>query len=102
MLSDELLEDARHLAARGRAEKRNSCMRRAISTAYYAVFHLLVEDFVANWAFEDQRARLGRMFNHQKMRDAVLTPKNKTNPTPVETELMYIKLGIWAASERPP
>jgi hypothetical protein len=56
MLSDDLLEDARHLAAKGIAETRPSCMRRAISTAYYAVFHLLIEDFVEHWEFEDQRA----------------------------------------------
>ena len=91
MLADDLLEDARHLAAKGDAEKRMSCMRRAISTAYYAVFHLLVEDFVEHWEFEDQRARLGRMFDHTKMRDAAFTPKDKKNPTPVETALIDVK-----------
>lgn len=54
-LADDLLEDARHLAAKGDAESRDSCRRRAISTAYYAVFHLLVEDFVVNWPFADPR-----------------------------------------------
>jgi hypothetical protein len=62
-------------------------MRRAISTAYYAVFYLLVEDFVAHWEFYDQRARLARMLNHQKMRDARFAPRDKRNPTPVETVL---------------
>jgi uncharacterized protein (UPF0332 family) len=46
MLADDLLDDARHLAAKGDMEQRASCMRRAVSTAYYAVFHLLVEDLV--------------------------------------------------------
>src|ERR1035438_1985738 len=64
-LADELLEDARDLGTRGIANKRASSMRRAISTAYYAAFHLFVEDFVEHWEFEDQRARLGRMFNHR-------------------------------------
>jgi hypothetical protein len=91
MLADDLLEDARYLAVRGAAEQRNSCLRRAISTAYYAVFHLLVEDFVEHWEFEDQRARLGRMFNHQKMRDAPFTPKDKKNPTQVEMALIDVK-----------
>ena len=96
MLADDLLEDARHLAARGEAEERKSCMRRAISTAYYAVFHLLIEDFVEHWEFEDQRARLARMFNHQmfnhqKMRDAAFTPKDKNNPTGVEKTLIDVK-----------
>ncbi len=90
MLADDLLEDARHLAAKGDAENRKSCMRRAISTAYYAVFHLLIEDFIEHWEFEDQRARLARMFNHQKMRDAPFKPKDKTNPTPSEAALADI------------
>jgi len=90
MFADDLLDDARHLAAKGGAEKRKSCMRRAISTAYYAVFHLLVEDFVEHWEFEDQRARLARMFNHQKMRDAPFTPKDKKNPSLVEIDLTEV------------
>jgi NOL1/NOP2/fmu family ribosome biogenesis protein len=90
MLADDLMEDARHLGAKGDAEKRASCMRRAISTAYYAVFHLLIEDFVEHWEFEDQRARLARMFNHQKMRDAAFTSEDKKNPTSVETDLIDV------------
>jgi hypothetical protein len=65
-------------------------MRRAISTAYYAAFHLFVEDFVEHWEFEDQRARLGRMFNHGPMRNAAYAPKDKKNPTPVERELLDV------------
>ena len=78
-LADELLEDARHLAAKGASEQRTSCMRRAVSTAYYAVFHLLVADFVENWPFADQRARLARMFDHKKMRDPAFTPVDMKN-----------------------
>lgn len=66
MLAGDLLEDARYLEAAGDSEKRLSCMRRAVSTAYYAIFHLLVADFVEHWEFEDQRARLARMFDRKK------------------------------------
>jgi len=90
-LADDLLEDARHFVAKGAAENRASCMRRAVSTAYYAVFHLFVEDFVGNWPFADQRARLARMFDHKKMRDAAFTPANEKNPTPTEAVLVYVK-----------
>jgi uncharacterized protein (UPF0332 family) len=45
-LADELLQDAHFLANKGFADERKSLMRRSISTAYYAVFHLFVEDFV--------------------------------------------------------
>jgi uncharacterized protein (UPF0332 family) len=90
-LADELLEDARHLAQTGLVESRASFMRRAIFTAYYAVFHLLVEDFVGNWPFPDQRGRLARMFDHKKMRDAAFMPQDKNNPTKAETDLIDVK-----------
>jgi len=89
-LADELLEDAHHLADKGVADQRQSHMRRAISTAYYAVFHLFVEDFVEHWEFPDQRARLGRMFNHGPMRNAAFTPKDKRNPTQLEQGLIDV------------
>ena len=59
-------------------------MRRVVSTVYYSVFHLLVEDFVANWPFADQRTRLARMFDHRKMRDAGFTPNDDRNLTPAD------------------
>ena len=90
-LADELLEDARHLAEKGIAENRPSCIRRAVSTAYYTVFHLLVEDFVSSWPFIDQRPRPARMFDHKKMRDAAFTPANEKNPTGSEAALIDVK-----------
>ena len=78
-LADELLGDARYLAEKAIADRRKSHMRRAISTAYYAVFHLFVEDFVEHWEFPGQRARLGRMFSHGTMRTG-FTAKDKNNP----------------------
>jgi hypothetical protein len=89
-LADEFLDDARELATRSYAEQRRSYMRRAISTAYYAVFHLFVEDFVEHWEFEDQRARLGRMFNHGPMRNAAYAPKKKNDPTALEKALIGV------------
>jgi len=65
-------------------------MRRAISTAYYAVFHLMAGDFIEHWDLGPQRARLARMFTHQKMRDASFAPKDKKNPTPAELALSDI------------
>lgn len=89
-LCDDLLVDARHLALKGSSENRPSCMRRAISTAYYAVFHMIVDDFVEHWPFADQRARLGRMFTHQRMRDTPVKFKDPKNPTGVEIDLKDI------------
>lgn len=45
-------------------------LRRAVSTAYYAVFHLLIAEATANWANVDARAALGRAFDHGTMKAA--------------------------------
>jgi hypothetical protein len=45
-------------------------MRRAISTAYYALFHFLIEDACGNWVRSEQRPRLARMFDHRRMAEA--------------------------------
>jgi len=78
-LADELLEDAHSLADKGITDQRQTLMRRSISTAYYAAFHLFIDDFVEHWEFPDQRARLGRMFGHGKMCTG-FTPKDKRIP----------------------
>ena len=86
---DDLLKDAFHLAARGGNNPKQSSLRRAVSTAYYALFHLLVADFVLNWKTEDQRVRLGRMFEHSKMKNASFKPRN-SSATPIETDLLKV------------
>lgn len=43
-LPADLLEQARHLARRERGKPRQASLRRAVSTAYYALFHLLLEE----------------------------------------------------------
>ena len=86
---DDLLKDAFHLAARGGRNPKQSCLRRAVSTAYYALFHLLVADFVLNWKPKDQRARLGRMFDHSKMKNASFKAAG-SGLTPVEADLIRV------------
>jgi uncharacterized protein (UPF0332 family) len=83
---DDLLQDAYRLAARGGKRPRQASLRRAVSNAYYALFHLLIADFLLNWRTKDQRARLGRMFEHRKMSQAV--PKFKGSG--VEADLQKV------------
>ncbi|MGO9255759.1 MAG: hypothetical protein ACLQU1_05590 [Bryobacteraceae bacterium] len=87
--ADDLLSDAKHLAARGGKNPRQSSLRRAVSTAYYALFHLLTADFVRNWKRPDQRVRLGRMFDHKRMRQATFRPQGP-KPTLVEADLQKV------------
>ncbi len=94
MLADDLLEDASRLADFGNPERRESAMRRAVSTAYYSVFHLLVADFIGLWPIEGQRSRLARMFTHAAMRNAVFTPRDNKNPTDIERQLLDVIKGF--------
>ncbi|MCX6606946.1 MAG: hypothetical protein NTV52_25655 [Acidobacteria bacterium] len=65
---DDLLSLARSLVG---AEPANQAMlRRAVSSAYYAVFHLLISEATSNWANVKARAALGRAFDHGTMRAA--------------------------------
>ena len=43
-------------------------LRRAISAAYYALFHLLIHECVANWSVPGSRPSLARMFEHSVMK----------------------------------
>jgi uncharacterized protein (UPF0332 family) len=85
--ADDLFRDAHHLAKRGGKHPKQSSLRRAVSTAYYAAFHLLIADFVANWRVPAQRARLGRMFEHRRMSGAVFDIRVKGNPRRIEADI---------------
>jgi len=45
-------------------------LRRAVSSAYCALFHLLIRDAVSNWKHAEHHARLARAFDHKRMKDA--------------------------------
>ena len=67
---DDLIEQASHLARREPKRPRQASLRRAVSTAYYALFHLLISEATLNWKKVDQRPLLARFFEHGKMRTA--------------------------------
>ena len=65
---DELLDEALksfHSLPGGDTQGR---LRRAASTAYYGLFHLLIAEAVANWNRPEQREKLSRVFEHKVMR----------------------------------
>jgi len=68
--ADDLLELARHLANLEPVNPRQACLRRAVSTAYYALFHLLISEAALNWARPELRSELGRIFGHGRMKSA--------------------------------
>jgi hypothetical protein len=65
--ADDLLDQAYHLANKEDNPSQAS-LRRAVSTAYYALFHLLIDEAVGKWAVERQRGAIGRTFEHKAMK----------------------------------
>ena len=70
-LANDLLEQARHLARRERRRPRQASLRRAISTAYYALFHLLIDEATRVLISRPEtRSRFARAFEHADMKQA--------------------------------
>ena len=57
------------MASREKENASQASLRRAVSTAYYALFHLLIDEAVSNWAVERQRGAIGRTFEHKAMKN---------------------------------
>jgi uncharacterized protein (UPF0332 family) len=68
--AEELLELAQELASLHPDFPHQPSLRRAVSTAYYALFHLLISEATANWQRPELRAALGRVFDHGPMKQA--------------------------------
>jgi uncharacterized protein (UPF0332 family) len=94
--ADDLLELAQHLANLEPENPRQASLRRAVSTAYYALFHLLISEATLNWNRIELRSALGRVFEHGKMKGASeekrseLNSEFKKNP-PSSPELTTLK-----------
>jgi hypothetical protein len=56
--ADQLLEQARHLAHRERKRPRQASLMRAVSTAYYAFFRLLISEATLNWKRPTSQQRI--------------------------------------------
>lgn len=72
-LHDDLIEQAEHLAKREPTKPRQASLRRAISTAYYALFHMLIRDGALRLmpsAPATLRDQAQRAFTHGEMRNA--------------------------------
>src|SRR6266704_2790378 len=66
--ADDPLEQAYDLAHKEPTNPKQASLRRAVSTEYYALFHLLIDEAVGKWAVERQRSILARTFEHGKMK----------------------------------
>jgi hypothetical protein len=76
-LEKDLLEQAKSLAKREPKRPRQASLRRAISTAYYALFHLLISESVDQIIQPTSRTYAQRVFDHAAMKRicVAFTPK---------------------------
>jgi hypothetical protein len=81
-LAHDLLEQARHLSRREPRRPRQASLRRAISAAYYALFHLMIQEAAGTLvARPELRARFARAFDHGDMKQA---SRAFANPQPTQ------------------
>lgn len=74
---DDLLTQALQLVSA--APPTQLSLRRAVSAAYYAVFHFLIAEATSNWNNVPLRSALGRAYDHGVMKTAsnrILNPKD--------------------------
>jgi hypothetical protein len=77
-LADDYFSHAAGLVARGKSSGTEQIdFRRAVSAAYYAVFHLLTMTAAESWAVGRERHRFARLFEHGKLRSASLALPGK-------------------------
>jgi uncharacterized protein (UPF0332 family) len=65
---DELLRQAKELVHKDQSNPTQADLRRSVSSAYYALFHLLIFEACLNWSNEISRPGLARMFDHGVMK----------------------------------
>lgn len=69
-LTQELLQVAVHLATYEGAHPTQAALRRAVSTAYYALFHLLIKNAAQRWQGSPEAfTGLQRSFQHGLMKN---------------------------------
>jgi hypothetical protein len=64
---DDLLQQAFDLVHKNPANPTQADLRRSVSAAYYALFHLLISETVVHWRLDSSRDGLARMFEHRVM-----------------------------------
>lgn len=77
--ADDLLALAQDIANLPSETRRQANLRRVVSTAYYALSHLLISEATLNWARPELRPMLGRLFDHGPMYSASVAKEAELN-----------------------
>jgi uncharacterized protein (UPF0332 family) len=67
-------------------------LRRAVSAAYYGLFHLLTTEAAQNWKHQNQRDRFARMFDHGRMKTC--SSRVSSRPLSVDTAEVIIATAL--------
>jgi len=93
-LHADLLEQAEELARHDARRPKQANLRRAISSAYYALFHLLASEAAALYAGEaGLAARINRTLNHAEMKWASTMIANGKLPKAIHPPGGYVTPG---------
>jgi uncharacterized protein (UPF0332 family) len=96
-LANDLLLQARRLAVQEPHRPKQASLRRAISTAYYALFHLLVQEAARAVVGQGRGASLipliGRVLDHAEMKKASSSFRYGAGSLP-KTVLPYLPTGV--------
>jgi uncharacterized protein (UPF0332 family) len=85
--AEDLLKQALLLLNKESKNPTQASLRRSVSTAYYALFHLLIQEASANWSRADTRDYLARAFGHRTMKDASTRAENATYDSSVPPQV---------------
>jgi len=78
-LAEDLLRQADHLATYEGLNPSQASLRRAVSTAYYALFHLLIEEAASRWSgTPEARTGIERGFQHGVMKNTSIQFRRRT------------------------
>lgn len=100
-LHDDLLEQAQQLAHLDPKRPKQANLRRAVSSAYYALFHHLIDEsssFLLGTKSDNLRRQLARNYEHGQMKSAAADFANPKGagawrsvlPTPPSTALQFV------------
>jgi len=104
---DELLQQASELVHKNPNNPTQADLRRSVSSAYYALFHLLIFEASLNWSNDTSRPGLARMFEHSLMKkvsrrvnDAGRTPYAGEDPVIVNKLRSFAGLFVQLQEQR--
>jgi hypothetical protein len=85
--AEDLLKQAFLLLHKESKNPTQASFRRSVSTAYYALFHLLIQEASANWSRADTRLSCTRI-RHKTMKDASTRAENATYDASVAPQVI--------------